>query len=111
MSHFYLDASALVKRYYPETGSAWVKALVAPTVGHGITLSEISLAEVAAALAAKHRAPGSITRKERNDAVALFLRHCHSEYQLVAVNRSVIDRAVDLTQNHKVQCIPVLTVK
>jgi len=27
MSHFYLDASVVVKRYSPETGSVWVKTL------------------------------------------------------------------------------------
>ena len=36
MSHFYLDASAAVKRYSLETGSAWVKALTDPLAGHTI---------------------------------------------------------------------------
>lgn len=103
MSHFYLDASAVVKRYSPETGSAWIKALADIKAGHTIILSEISLTEVAAALAAKHRALGGITRKERDDALALFLSHCESEYELAAVSRSVIDRAVALTQNHKLR--------
>mgnify|MGYP001115488097 CR=1 FL=1 len=103
MSNFYLDASAVVKRYNPETGSAWVKTLTDPSSGHTIILGEITLAEVAAALAAKHRAPGGITRKERDDAVALFLSHCDAEYALVAITRSIIDRAVSLTQNHKLR--------
>ena len=50
MSHFYLDASAVVKRYSPETGTAWVKALADRSSGHAIVLGEITLAEVAAAL-------------------------------------------------------------
>ena len=103
MSHFYLDASAMVKRYSPETGSAWVKALTDPPAGHTIILSEITLAEVAAALAAKHRAPGGITQKERDDALALFLSHCDAEYELIAISRFIIDQAVSLTQNHKLR--------
>lgn len=103
MSHFYLDATAVVKRYNPETGSAWVKALTDPTAGHTIILSEITLVEVAAALAAKHRAPGGITQQERDDAVALFLNHCDTEYDLIASRRSIIDRAVTLTQNHRLR--------
>jgi predicted nucleic acid-binding protein len=47
VSHFYLDASAVVKRYSPETGSARVKDLTDPTAGHTIVLGEITLAEVA----------------------------------------------------------------
>jgi predicted nucleic acid-binding protein len=103
VSHFYLDASAVVKRYSLESGSAWVEALTASTSGHTTVLSEITLVEVAAALAAKHRAPGGLTQKERDEAVALFLSHCHTEYELIAVNRSIIDRAVTLTQNHKLR--------
>jgi predicted nucleic acid-binding protein len=103
MSHFYLDASAVVKRYSPETGSAWVKAQTVPLAGHTIVLSEITLAEVAAALAAKHRTPGGITQKARDDAVALFLNHCDAEYTLVAITRFIIDRAVNLTQDHKLR--------
>jgi predicted nucleic acid-binding protein len=103
MSHFYLDASAVVKRYSPETGSAWVKALTDPPAGHTIVLGEITLAEVAAALAAKHRALDGITQRERDDALALFLSHCDTEYELIALNRFIIDQAVNLTQNHKLR--------
>lgn len=92
MSHFYLDASAVVKRYSLETGSFWVKALTDPTAAHTIVLGEITLAEVAAALAAKHRAPGGITQQERDNAVALFLSHCDTQYELLAISRSIIDR-------------------
>jgi predicted nucleic acid-binding protein len=70
VSHFYLDASAVVKRYSPETGTAWVKALTDPIARHTIVLGEITLAEVAAAIAAKHRAPGGITLDERDNAIA-----------------------------------------
>jgi predicted nucleic acid-binding protein len=103
MSHFYLDASAVVKRYSPEIGSVWVNILTDHSAGHTIMLSEITLVEVTAALAAKHRASGGITRKERDDAVTLFLNHCDVEYTLVAIKRSIIDRAVSLTQNHKLR--------
>jgi predicted nucleic acid-binding protein len=66
-------------------------------------LGDITLAKVAAAIAAKHRAPGGITVEERDNAVALFLSHCITNYELIAVNRSIIDRAVNLTLNHKLR--------
>jgi predicted nucleic acid-binding protein len=100
VNYFYLDASAVVKRYSPETGSMWVKALSGPMAGHTLLLGEITLAEVAAALAAEHRAPGGITQQERDEAVALFLSYCDTQYELIAIRRSVIDRAVSLTQKH-----------
>ncbi len=103
MSHFYLDASAVVKRYSPETGSAWVQMLTNPPADHTIVLGEITLAEVAAALAAKHRAPSGITREERDKTLALFLSHCETEYELIATSRFIIDLAVSLIQNHKLR--------
>lgn len=103
MSHFFLDSSALVKRYSPERGSAWVKSLTDPASGHIIIVAEISLAEVAAALAAKHRAPQGLSREELTDATADFLGHCNSEYQLVPVARLIIERAVSLTQHHRLR--------
>lgn len=103
MSTFYLDASALVKRYLTETGSAWVLALTDPAAGNTIVVAEITRVEVAAALAARHRAPGGISRKERDDAVSLLLKHSDTEYQIASLSRTTISRAVDLTQNHRLR--------
>ena len=103
MSHFYLDASAVVKRYSPETGTAWIKSLTNPGAGYTIVLGEITLAEVAATIAAKHRAPDGITVEERNNAVALFLSHCMTDYEFIAINRPIIDQAVNATLNHKLR--------
>jgi predicted nucleic acid-binding protein len=89
VSHFYLDASAVVKRYSPETGSGWVKALTDPMAGHTLVLGEITLAEVAAALAAEHLAPGGITQQERDNAVAPFSSHCDTPYELLTISRSI----------------------
>ena len=61
MTDYYVDASALVKRYANEPGSTWVLQIIEPSAQHTILLAEITLAEVAAALAAKQRAPGGIT--------------------------------------------------
>jgi hypothetical protein len=103
VSNYYLDASAVVKRYNPETGSIWVKELTGSLAGHTIILGEIALAEVAAALAAQHRAPDGITRVERDQALALFLSHCETGYELIAISRFIIDLAVSLTQNYKLR--------
>jgi predicted nucleic acid-binding protein len=56
VSVFYLDTSALVKRYLAEVGSAWVVALTDPSIGHTIITAEIAQVEAAAAIAARQRA-------------------------------------------------------
>lgn len=103
MSLYYLDSSAVVKRYFPEVGSTWIQELTAPAVGHTIVTSEISLVEVAAAISARRRAPHGITQQERDQAIALVLRHGHTEYQLAPVNRLVIQRAIELTTRHRLR--------
>jgi predicted nucleic acid-binding protein len=103
MSYFFLDSSAVVKRYQKEVGSEGVTALFDKGADHTVILGEITLAEVAAAFAAKHRALNGISRAERDQAVALFLGHCDTEYELAAINRFIVDRAVILTQNHKLR--------
>ncbi|NWG21656.1 MAG: type II toxin-antitoxin system VapC family toxin [Chloroflexi bacterium] len=84
MSIFFLDSSALTKRYLQEPGSDWVAALTDPATGNIIVVAEITRVEVAAALAARHRA-GAITLNERDDLVSFVLQHFDSEYQIVAI--------------------------
>lgn len=100
MSYFFLDSSALVKRYLTETGTDWVDALTNPSSGNTIAMAEITRVEVAAALAARHRA-GAITLAERDEAVSLLLRHCEMEYRITPLSSEIISRAVNLTQNHR----------
>ena len=52
MTDYFLDASAAVKRYADEAGSTWIRQITEPQAGNTILLAEITLAEVAAALAA-----------------------------------------------------------
>ncbi|MBI3942511.1 MAG: type II toxin-antitoxin system VapC family toxin [Chloroflexi bacterium] len=103
MSLFYLDTSALVKRYMVEIGSTWIMALANPAAGHTIIVCEITRVEAAAAIAARHRIPGGITRQQRDTAVDLLLRHCDTEYRLVPLDQSIITRAVNLTQNRRLR--------
>ena len=59
--------------------------------------------EVAAALAARHRAPGGITRRERDRAVRLLTTHSILEYRLIPTSRAILEQAVDLTQRHRLR--------
>jgi hypothetical protein len=103
MSIYYFDASALAKRYTRESGSEWTTGITNATANQIVLLSEITLAEVAAVLAAKHRAPQGITKKELEHALSRFLAECDQEYLLLQVDRSVIDLAVELTQRHRLR--------
>ena len=113
MTAYYYDTSALVKRYADESGSTWVRQITYPASQHTILLAEITLAELAAALSAKHRAPKGMTREQRDHVLSRFLQDCAENYVLLQVDRAVIDRAVELTQNHRLRgydAVPGLTL-
>ena len=59
---FFLDTSAVLKRYVQETGTAWMQALAAPIVRHSLFVVRITLAEAVAAITRRERG-GSITQQ------------------------------------------------
>lgn len=103
MTLYYVDSSALVKRYLREIGTDWIMTLAAPAAGHTIFVAELTRVEAAAAIAARHRAPDGITISERDNAVNLLLQHCDSEYRIISLTSSIVSRAVTLTQNYRLR--------
>jgi uncharacterized protein len=90
------------KRYAPEIGTAWVRSIFDPTKRNTFSIGEITLAEVAAALALKQKT-GAITSSAQTNALKLFLIHCKTELSLIPLTRIIIDKAVILTQQHKLR--------
>jgi len=103
MSVFYFDSSALVKRYLRETGSVWVAGLTDPAAGHRILVADVTLVEVAAAIAARHRAPHGISLQARDRAVMLVRRHFTTDYETNVADRLTLETAIDLTQRHRLR--------
>jgi hypothetical protein len=46
VTDFYVDASALVKRYADEAGSLWMRQITDPQAQHRLLLAEITPADV-----------------------------------------------------------------
>jgi uncharacterized protein len=103
MSAYFFDSSALVKRYLSEMGTSWVRGLVDPGAGNTIWIAELTEVEIASAVAARQRAPRGISRRVRDATVALLALHCSGEYRLVALNRPIVDNAIELTQRHRLR--------
>jgi predicted nucleic acid-binding protein len=103
MSTLFFDSSALVKRYLTEIGSAWVAAQTDPGANNVIVVAESTRVEIAAALAARHRASGSITRGERDRLFRLLAQHHANEYRAVPISVAVADHAMNLTQAHRLR--------
>jgi len=96
MAAYYLDSSALVKRYVTETGSAWVRDLC-QEAANAIFISELALVEVGSAFARRcHR--GEIADEQRRNYLAVFIHDCAGSYHLIPTERPTIERGLDLTQ-------------
>jgi len=98
MAIYYLDSSAVVKRYVAESGSEAIRA-ICTEAENALFLSELALVEVSSAFA-RHAKGGGISDAERRSYLDLFIGDCARDYALIPADRRAIDRAVTLTQAH-----------
>jgi predicted nucleic acid-binding protein len=105
MSLYYFDTSTLVKYYVTEPGSTWVRQLVDqidPDTGRPVNtvfMTEISLVEVASALAILNRV-GRITRRDRDKAYQNFMNDAWRLFVLLSLVTADFLTAASLTQRH-----------
>lgn len=107
MTAYFLDTSALVRRYIPEVGSVWLRSWIEPVGKHIIIVSELTIVELMAALARRQR-EGSIPTENfirlRND----FLTHFEKQYSVVALRSDVLHLARDLVTKHPLRTLDAI---
>ncbi len=101
MLAYYFDSSGIAKRYATETGSGWVRSIVAEDENTTI-IAEIGTVEVAAAFAKMQRRR-RITIERRDKYLRLFLRDADKQCKVVPLNSKIIRAAINLTQEHKLR--------
>ena len=99
MSRYYLDASALVKRYVNEEGGDWLRTTIIPARSRLLFTSRMTIVEVISAFARRVR-DGSLTLDEFASARDLFRGDCLHEYQIMPPSMAVIDTASVLLERH-----------
>jgi hypothetical protein len=99
---YFLDSSALVKRYAVETGTAWVSSLCNLVNSHTILIANVTIVEVAAALASKQRSR-EITPEAYDQVMQDFIRDAATQYQVLGVDQGVISLGVALTGRQKLR--------
>ncbi|MBC7226883.1 MAG: type II toxin-antitoxin system VapC family toxin [Thermoflexales bacterium] len=100
---FYLDSSALVKRYLPEPGTRWVRHISATA---SIAMAEFSIVEVASALARRVRM-GDLDPRLCDDLLEAFLQDVEG-YSVLSPNRGTVLLAVELTRRHPLRAYDAL---
>jgi len=98
MPHYYLDSSAVVKCYFPEAGSQWIRRLTS-NLSALLYSSDLTIAEVAAAIAVLGRT-GRISPPQQREAVAEFYKHTTMRFVHLSASREIVRYAADLTQRY-----------
>ena len=102
MAMYFLDSSAVVKRYFPEQGHRWIDALCNAAQGHEIYMTQPALVEVVAALCRRER-EGSITLAERDALITLFREDSKESYNIWPVTTDLYTSAGDLCRSHRLR--------
>lgn len=98
MAAYYLDTSALAKRYVMEQGSEWVETLIT-AVESDLYTGRLTAVEIVAALARKARTGGT-TPAEAMRGIQDFRYDWPRDYLILEVTPGMTERAMDLAQAH-----------
>ena len=95
MAQYYLDSSALVKRYVAERGTSWISSMCDAAAGHTLYIVRISGAEIIAALFRRSRA-GSLSLLDAQADLPY-------DYQIVEVTEALVNTAMTLAERHSLR--------
>ena len=99
MALYFLDTSALVKRYVLETGTAWVQSLTSPTTGHSLFISRITQVETISAVIRRVRG-GPLTARDSSTVLSDFGYDLTLQYRIIEISTGVINQAAILVERH-----------
>ncbi|MEG4940098.1 type II toxin-antitoxin system VapC family toxin [Microcoleus sp. F4-D5] len=89
---YFLDTSALVKRYVPELGSNWIQSITLPAAGNFLAISQITWVEVCSAFSRRQR-EGSLSVDEVDQLMGDFRTDFDNQYEVLEVDRTLIETA------------------
>lgn len=99
MAAYFLDTSALVKRYAAETGTPWMTGLIEPAAGNLIYVSRITGVETVAAIARKRKGH-LLLSSDAATALATFRKELAGLFLIVEVTTMLLTDAMDLAEKH-----------
>lgn len=99
MATYFLDTSAIIKRYISEQGQAWILSLCDPAQGHELYISQAALIEVVAAICRRAREQ-SISIAERDRLITVFRQDSKVSYNIWPVTTELYHAAGDLCRSH-----------
>jgi len=96
---YFVDSSALVKRYVQETGTSWVRGITRRSPSTVIYIARITAVEVACAIA-RRRKGKTLTSPRASSILHRFRQHLAGRYTVAEVTAALLDDAMRLGIKH-----------
>lgn len=94
---YFVDTSALSKRYVTEIGSAWVQNELHPHSGNTAYIAHITAVELISAITRRERGV-SIAPNAASNARNALRTHLNAEYKIIKVADALIHSAMNLAE-------------
>ena len=99
MAVYFVETSALAKRYIAETGSAWLRTLLDPSTGCSIYIVRVTAVEIIAALTRRKRGR-TLAPTDATAARQAFRHDLTTTYQIIEVTPALANRAMLLAEQY-----------
>jgi predicted nucleic acid-binding protein len=102
MATYYLDSSALCKRYVAEAGAGWIVSLFDPAQRHRLLVVRVTHVEIASALARRAR-EGTLSTSGQSIALRLLAYHLSRRLGVVEVDAALCEQAATLANRQSLR--------
>ena len=100
-SAYFVDSSALVKRYVRETGTAWVRGITRRRSSTDIFIALITAVEVTSAIA--RRRGVTLSAAQASSLLSRFRKHLAGRYLPSQITPSLVREAMTLANTHRLR--------
>jgi uncharacterized protein len=107
LSTFFVDTSALGRRYLPEIGTTWTRSWITPTAGNVIIICDLTPIEMFSLLARRQREK-SVSIEDVETAQKDVLLHVEKEYLSVTLEPDVLMQARILVGKHTLRTLDAI---
>lgn len=96
---YFIDSSALAKRYIQETGTSWVRGITRRRPSRVIYIARITTVEIPCAIA-RRRKGRTLTPRRASSILHRFRQHLDGRYTVAEVTVPLLDDAMRLGVKH-----------
>jgi uncharacterized protein len=99
LSAYFVDTSALAKRYTKETGTGWISSLVRVSTRNVIVIAELAQVEMFSVFA-RRELDGEIKKTQASYFRNTFLAHLRNSYAVIKLNSTLLTQSSTLVTKH-----------